>query len=71
MNASKQGLTVGRIITIALIAIVVIFALLNSQSVQVHWLIGTTSTPLFIVVILFTAIGLAIGYFLGRRERRN
>lgn len=71
MSDRKEGMSVGRIIAIVLGALVVLFAALNSQSVKVHWLIGTTSTPLFIVILLFTAIGLAIGFFLGRRERRG
>jgi uncharacterized integral membrane protein len=69
-NQTKESaLTRGRIVAGILVVLVVVFAALNSQSVRMHWIVTTTETPLFVLILLFTAIGLAIGYVLGRRRR--
>jgi uncharacterized integral membrane protein len=63
------GITPGRIITAIIVVLVIIFALLNSQSVKMHWIFTTTQTPLFVILILFAFFGLVAGYFIGRRAR--
>jgi uncharacterized integral membrane protein len=49
-------------------AFVALFAILNSQSVQVHWLVRTTTTPLIVVIVMFGAIGFGAGWLLARRR---
>ena len=68
-SSQKSALTAGRIAVGLLVALVVVFAVLNSQSVRMHWIVTTTDTPLFILLVLFAVIGLAIGYIVGRRPR--
>jgi uncharacterized integral membrane protein len=51
--------------------VVVLFALLNFQNVTMHWIVGTTRTPLIIVVVGCLVIGLGIGYLVGRRTEKS
>ncbi|HEX4034411.1 MAG TPA: LapA family protein [Solirubrobacteraceae bacterium] len=51
------------------IVVVVLFALLNLQDVTMHWIVGTTHTPLIIVVALSAVIGAAVGFVAGQRKR--
>jgi uncharacterized integral membrane protein len=50
--------------------LVVLFAVLNSQSVEMDWIVSTTKTPLIVVIVLFTLLGFAAGRFGGRSRRR-
>ena len=69
-SRTSAGLTAGRVVTLVLVALLVVFCLLNSQSVRMHWLLTTTTTPLFVIIIVFAATGVGIGYFLSRRRSR-
>jgi uncharacterized integral membrane protein len=53
------------------VVIVVVFALLNFQSVSMHWIVGTTHTPLIILVAGCLLIGLGVGYVVGRRTQAS
>ena len=65
----SSGVTPGRIAAGVLIVLIVVFAILNSQSVRMHWIVTTTTTPLFVVILIFAALGLLLGYILGTRSR--
>jgi len=68
--SSRTGsLTAGRVVVVVLVILLVLFAVLNSQSVQMHWIVATSSTPLFVMLLLFAAIGFVVGWFVGRRPR--
>jgi uncharacterized integral membrane protein len=56
----------------AVVALLAIVALQNSQDVEVEILFIETSAPLFAILLIATAIGAAIGYLLPvlRRHRR-
>lgn len=55
---------------LAIGALVALFAVLNSQQVEVHWVVSTTRTPLIVVIVLFGLIGFGVGVVAGRRRRR-
>lgn len=70
-TSSKQGgLTPGRIVVAVAGGLIVLFAVLNSQSVEMHWLVATSTTPLFVVLLVFALLGFAVGYVVGRRGGR-
>jgi uncharacterized integral membrane protein len=48
----------------------VLFAVLNAQAVQMHWIVSTTRTPLIVVIAIFTLIGFAGGVLWGRSRHR-
>ena len=56
-------------------ALCVLFAVLNLDPVRVNWIVGTWDTPMIVVILLFTAIGTALGLALprlaARRRRRH
>ena len=68
-STQKSSITAGRIAVGLLVVLLIVFAVLNSQSVRMHWIVTTTDTPLFVILVLFAFIGLVIGYILGRRPR--
>jgi uncharacterized integral membrane protein len=51
--------------------LVLVFALLNLQDVTMHWIVGTTHTPLIVLVAVCVVFGLAIGFVLGRRNKKT
>jgi uncharacterized integral membrane protein len=51
-------------------ALVVVFAVLNSQSVKIDWIVTTTRAPLIVVIILCGLAGFALGTLAARRRRR-
>jgi uncharacterized integral membrane protein len=47
-----------------------VFALLNTDKVEVNWILGTWETPLIIVIVVSLGLGVATGYLLARRGAR-
>ncbi|HUA12586.1 MAG TPA: lipopolysaccharide assembly protein LapA domain-containing protein [Solirubrobacteraceae bacterium] len=53
-------------------AIVVLFAVLNTGSVEVNWIIGKGSAPLIVVIVLSVLVGIVCCYLIERlRSRRR
>jgi uncharacterized integral membrane protein len=52
-------------------AVLVVFAVLNSQDVRVHWLVTTSTAPLIIVIVLCGVVGFAAGWLTSRRSARD
>ena len=44
------------------------FALVNTDEVDVNWLLGTWSTPLIVVIAVSIVIGAGLGYLAARRR---
>jgi uncharacterized integral membrane protein len=63
-NRSRQ------IVVIALVALGVLFAVLNLDEVSVNWIVGTWRTPLIVVIAASMLVGAAAGYLVGRRRER-
>ena len=57
---------------VAIVA-VVLFAVLNTQSVTIHWIVTTTRTPLIVALLLAAALGAlgGWGFSYARRRRRR
>jgi uncharacterized integral membrane protein len=51
------------------VVVVAVFALINLQSVTMHWVVGTTHTPLIVLVAICVLIGGGVGFLVGRRTR--
>jgi uncharacterized integral membrane protein len=65
-NVSPKMILVG-----ILIVIVVILALVNSQDIKVDFVVADVTLPLFVVIVGSALIGLIVGYFIGRREKKD
>ena len=51
--------------------LLVAFAALNLDSVEVNWLLGTWSTPLIVVIVVAALLGMALDRILVRRARKR
>lgn len=51
-----------------LVALGVLFAVLNLDEVSVNWIVGTWRTPLIIVIAVSILVGAGIGFLIGRRR---
>lgn len=59
-----------RIAALVVGVLIVVFAVINTNDVRVHWLVTTTTTPLIVVIVVSFVLGLAGGYLLkGRRAK--
>ncbi len=59
----------GRLILVAGVsALAAIFAVLNLETVEVNWIIGTWETPLIVVVALSMLVGALLGLLVARRR---
>lgn len=72
-TASQRKPSPRMIGALALSALLILFALLNSQTVTIHWIVTTTEVPLIIVIAGCGLIGAAVGWLAARRQasRRN
>ncbi len=68
-GGSSQRSPVRTALLWALVVFAILFAVLNLDSVRVHWVIGTWETSLLIVILLFFGLGALTGWFAARRDR--
>jgi uncharacterized integral membrane protein len=55
---------------LVLVALGVLFAVLNLDEVSVNWIVGTWRTPLIVVIAVSMLVGAAAGFLVGRRRER-
>ena len=67
--AETRSITPKQATTGVALVLALVFALINFQDVTMHWVVGTTRTPLIILVAGCVLIGLGVGFLLGRRHR--
>jgi uncharacterized integral membrane protein len=51
-----------------LAALVTLFAVLNSQTVRVHFIVTTTRVPMIVVIAVCAVIGVVVGWLIARRR---
>jgi uncharacterized integral membrane protein len=50
-------------------ALLTLFAVLNSQSVRIHWIVTTTDVPMIVVIVACGLIGAIVAWLIARRRR--
>jgi uncharacterized integral membrane protein len=50
--------------------LIIVFALINRQKVEIHFVIATAHTPLVVAIVISFLLGLALGYLVRRRSHR-
>lgn len=50
-------------------AALALFAVFNSQTVRVHWIVTTTHLPMIVLILGCGLIGAAVQWLVGRRRR--
>lgn len=64
--------TIKRVLLVALGALVALFAVLNSQNVEVRWIFGhPIQTPLIVAIAVTFVAGAAIGWLVAKLGARN
>lgn len=57
---------------IAVLAVLItLFAVLNTEKVEVDWVIGSGHAPLIIVIVISVLVGIVIAYLAERRSRKR
>jgi uncharacterized integral membrane protein len=56
------------ITAVVLLVLIVLFAVANSQTVTIHWVVTTTQTPMIVVIAGCGLVGFAVGYLVARRR---
>jgi uncharacterized integral membrane protein len=59
----RTGQTIRVIVWLVVLAVLVVFAALNTDKVNVDWFFDSTDSPLWLVIALSAAAGAVIGYF--------
>ena len=58
-----------KMITAVLLAVLVaLFAVVNSQTVTIHWIVTTSQTPLIVVIAGCGLVGFVVGWTFARRR---
>lgn len=57
--------------TIVLVAVILLFALFNSRSTKITWIVASSRAPLFVVIGLCVAVGFAAGYLTSQRRGKR
>ncbi len=56
---------------VVLAVLITLFAVLNLESVKVHWIFGTGYAPLIIVIVVSLLVGIVLTYLVDRRPSRR
>jgi uncharacterized integral membrane protein len=56
---------------VVLAILITLFAVLNTEKVKVHWVIGSGKAPLIIVIVISLLVGIVLTYFADRRPRKR
>lgn len=58
-------------VTIVIAVAVILFALANSRSTKITWIVASSRAPLFVVIAICVAGGFAAGYLTARRAAKS
>ncbi|HUB36003.1 MAG TPA: lipopolysaccharide assembly protein LapA domain-containing protein [Solirubrobacteraceae bacterium] len=56
---------------VVLAVVITLFAVLNTESVQVNWILGSGEAPLIIVIVISVLVGVVLGYLASLRAGRR
>jgi uncharacterized integral membrane protein len=61
-----------RTVALLILAVVItVFAVLNVDTVKVHWIVGSGRAPLIIVIVISLLIGVLFTHFFERRSAKR
>lgn len=56
---------------VVLAVLITLFAVLNTKSVKVNWIFGSSSVPLIIVIVISLLVGIVLTHIAERRGRKH
>lgn len=56
---------------VVLAVLITLFAVLNTESVQVNWIFGSGSAPLILVILISMLFGIVLTYLVDRMNNRK
>jgi uncharacterized integral membrane protein len=56
---------------VLLAVLLTLFAVLNVESVKVHWIIGSGHAPLIVVIVISVLVGIVLTYLAERVNRKK
>ena len=59
------------VVVLTLLALLVLFALLNTDDVHVDYIVDSARASLILVIVVSAVLGGAIGWLFGRRDRHD
>jgi uncharacterized integral membrane protein len=65
--SKREVVTSKTVAALAVAALLIAFGLSNRNDVPIDWLVGTTNTPLIIVILVSAALGAVLGGVAVRR----
>lgn len=63
----SRDLTSKTVAAVAVAILLIAFGLSNRDDVPIDWLVGTTKTPLIIVILVSAGLGVILGALAGRK----
>jgi uncharacterized integral membrane protein len=66
---SRSGITAKQVIIGILAIVLIVFAIANSKTVRVNFLLFDTDARVVTVIVVAAGLGFVIGYFVGRPNR--
>jgi uncharacterized integral membrane protein len=67
----RRDLTSKTVAAVAVAILLIAFGLSNRDDVPIDWLVGTTDTPLIVVILVSAGLGALIGGLAVRRSSRR
>ena len=68
-SRSTRKTRTGAIVLLAVVA--TLFAVLNTESVQVNWVLGSGHAPLIVVIVISMLVGIVLTYMADRISRKR
>jgi uncharacterized integral membrane protein len=67
--AKRDRKASARVVAAAVLGgLLVLFSVLNSQTVRIHWIVTTSDVPLIVVILGCGLIGFALGWLIARHR---
>ena len=68
-RSTREKTRTGAIVLLAVVA--TLFAVLNTESVQVNWVLGSGHAPLIVVIVISMLVGIVLTYLADRISRKR
>ncbi len=68
-RSTRERTRTGALVVLAVVA--TLFAVLNTESVQVNWILGSGHAPLIVVIVISLLAGILLTYMADRLSRRR